>query len=214
LFFCEYCNKSEHLECLKTKWNVKDHKVGDEFMCHTCVQNMLTRRARNARRREREKEEREQLMREHGETGEYNDELASAADVANAAKAAIAIKREVGWNQSDFDCQRISYRKCPFGGPGGLICCRPCSSAYSRFLAKTTMEMENQSVSSVGQEVSDLMRLLLDAQVKLQQSVDVTNCNELRRSLLDKDEVENYNNNDVNKSSQNDQAFGIMDIFD
>jgi len=216
LFFCEYCTNSEHLECVKTKLKIKDHKVGDEFMCHPCLNNMLLRRARLMRRRERDKEDREELMIEKGLIPKSDDELATATatSVSTAAKAAITIRREVVWSQSQFDCQKVSYRKCPIGGPGGLICCRPCSTAYSRFLVDTTMEMEEQSVSSVGKEVSELMKLLFVAQVKLQQSVDVTNTNEIRRSLLDEDEVENFDNNEVNEATENDQAFGIMDIFE
>ena len=51
----------------------KNHEPGDDFMCHMCVQNMLTRRARKARRREQEKEERKQLMIENSVTEECEE---------------------------------------------------------------------------------------------------------------------------------------------
>jgi len=217
LFICEYCSNSEHLKCLKSRVNILDPELGDEFMCHQCLHGMLIRRARNERRRQWEKQEREEREAEMTDNSAMlgsDNEQAIAFDVSTATKAAIAVKREVVWSKSDFDCQRVSYRKCPIGGPGGLICCRPCSTAYSRFLVSTTKEMEGQSVSTIGNEVSELMELLHAAQASLQQSVDVTNTNEIRRGLLDKDEVENTDSKNLNDASKNDQAFGIMDIFD
>ena len=58
------------------------------------------------------------------------------------------------------------------------------------------MEIEEQSGSSVGHEVRELIKLLFAVQVKLQQAVYVTNANEIR-SLLDKYEVEHSNSYDV-----------------
>ena len=69
--------------------------------------------------------------------------------------------------------------------------------------------MEVQTTTSIGKEVSELMELLLDAQIRLKQSVDVSIANGSRRTLLEKEEVEVQ----TDKNAKSDRVTGIMDIF-
>ena len=82
-----------------------------------------------------------------------------------------------------------TYTPCPNGGPGGLICCSYCTASYSRFLSNTAKEMEAQSVSRIGHEVSDILELLADAKLRLQRAAEVTQSNEERRGLLDRNQT-------------------------
>ena len=192
---CEFCVNSEHLECLKSKVNIREPEVDDAFMCHRCLQTVISRRVRAEKRRIEKLNEATKKKEKLGES------LAQAKDAAK-------LKREVTWSQTEFDNYIISYNKCPTGGPGGLICCGACTANYSKLLSDTAKEMEVQTVSGVGREVSELLELLHDAQVRLQQAVDVTNTNSVRRSMIrdgpedDDDTVQDRN-----------AGFSIMDIF-
>jgi len=81
-----------------------------------------------------------------------------------------------------------SSKKCPYGGPGGLICCGPCTASYSKMLTETAQEMEIQMIAKVGREVSEMLELLQDAKARLHQTVDISNSHDVRRSLLEKNE--------------------------
>jgi len=199
VFKCEFCSNSEHLGCVKTKVCIRDPEPDDEFMCHRCIQTVLNRRSRAERRR----------------LEKLNDALKGNSATPTGislelAKNAAALKREVIWSQSEFDNHVASYSKCPTGGPGGLICCGPCTASYSRLLSETAKEMEVQTLSGVGREVSELLELLHDAQVRLQQSVDISNSNSIRRDMLrDGDDQENGDS----ARDRNSGLLGIIDIF-
>ena len=119
------------------------------------------------------------------------------------------------WSQSEFDQHVSTYSKCPTGGPGGLICCGACTASYSRFLSETAKEMEVQTLSGVGREVSELLELLHDAQVRLKQALDVSTGNEIKRSMLSRDhQVEEDKFTDANGAfGASTSLMGIMDIF-
>jgi hypothetical protein len=170
---CEFCMNSEHLGCVKSKVTIQDPEPDDDFMCHRCIQTVLARRARAEKRR---LEKLNEAMKENG----VSMHGISLEQAKNAAK----LKREVVWSQSEFDSHITSYNKCPNGGPGGLICCRQCTTSYSRLLSETAKEMEVQTLSGVGREVSELLELLHDAQVRLKEAVDVSDCNDIRREMI------------------------------
>jgi len=50
-YCCEFCPQTNHMQCLKSKVNVKEPKLEDDFMCHSCIQRSLARRARAEKRR-------------------------------------------------------------------------------------------------------------------------------------------------------------------
>jgi len=206
LHYCEFCSNSEHLKCVQSKINLKDLECDDDFMCHRCIQAVMSRRARAEKRRLRKRDE-----SFGGNTAMGMEDSVATSFPSTTLKMASSVTHEVIWNQSEFDSHKVAYCKCPDGGPGGLICCRDCSNSYSRFLQSTSKEMEGQTVSTIGQEVSELMELLLDAQVRLKQSVDVSDANDVRRSLLDKEEVESLSRR--TKSDSHRTLGGIMDIF-
>ena len=203
VFNCEFCANSEHLGCLKSKVTIRDPEPEDEFMCHRCIQTVLARRARAEKRR---LEKLNEAMKGSG-GAEGNASGVSLEQAKNAA----ALKREVIWSQSEFDAHVATYSKCPTGGPGGLICCGPCTASYSRLLSETAKEMEGQTLSGVGREVSELVELLHDAQVRLKQAVDVSTGNEIRRSLLNRDQVDGKD--DEYRVGNNSSLMGIIDIF-
>ena len=205
---CEFCDNSEHLSCVQSRVTIRDLEPDDEFMCHRCIQTVLTRRTRAEKRRL-------QKLDEARGGGSSNGD-----SKLEEAKAATAVKHEIVWNQTDFDQHIESYKKCPSGGPGGLICCGPCTTAYSKLLSETSKEMDSQTVSSIGREVSELVQLLEDAKRRLKQSVDVAVGNDIRMSLLNKDQVsfdtyKSQNQNmDESLSAQNGhRMMGFMDIF-
>jgi hypothetical protein len=68
--------------------------------------------------------------------------------------------------------------------------------------------MEVQTLSGVGREVSELLELLHDAQVRLQQAVDVSNSNGIRRDMLRDGDEQLQSTRDRNSS-----LLGIIDIF-
>lgn len=174
VYHCEFCCNSEHLVCIQSKLTIHNLEPDDEFMCHRCIQTCMSRRNRAERRRQ------EKLNK------------ASSSTAANSEP-----KPQIVWNQTndEIDAYISTYSKCPNGGSGGLTCCKHCSNAYSRLLAETSKEMEVQTVSSLGREVSELIELLNDAQARLKQVVDVTNLNDVRRSLLNKSEIGNHSSN-------------------
>ena len=181
LFNCEFCPNSEHLGCVKSKVTIRDPE--------RCIQTVLSRRAR-AEKRRLEKLNEQNMKLTGSSTAGPNGALTGSSVSLEQAKDAAALKREVIWSQPEFDAHVATYSKCPTGGPGGLICCAPCTASCSRLLSETAKEMEAQTVSTVGREVSELVELLHDAQIRLKQAVDVSNGNEIRRSLLNREEVE------------------------
>lgn len=172
VYHCEFCCNSEHLVCLRSKLTIRNLEPDDEFMCHRCIQTCMSRRNRAERRRQ------EKLNKVSSSTAGGNSEP----------------KAQIVWNKTseEIDAFISTYNKCPNGGSGGLVCCQHCSNAYSKLLTETSKEMEVQTVSSLGREVSELIELLNDAQARLKQAVDVTNLNDVRRSLLEKSEREGH----------------------
>lgn len=154
---------------------MRESEPHDAPMCHECIYLCLVRRARAEGRR----------------VTKWQHEL-SKAGLENVPEAAD-LTEEVnlrgiegtGGKAPDDD---PTYDPCPDGGPGGLICCSYCTAAYSRFLSNTATEMEAQTVARVGQEVSEILELLEDAKQRLLRAADVSQTNEERRSLLDKNQ--------------------------
>jgi len=181
LIHCDFCKNSCHQLCIDKRMLLKDPQViirenepDDTPMCNECISTCLFRRWRAESRR----------------ITKWQHELAKAG-LGNVPEAAglteeVNLKGGKGMNdvQSEDD-DSPTYKPCPDGGPGGLICCSYCTASYSRFLSNTAKEMEAQSVSRVGQEVSEILELLADAKQRLQRASDVSQSNDDRRGLLD-----------------------------
>lgn len=213
LYFCEFCENAEHLSCVQSRVTIRDPEPDDEFMCHRCIQTVMARRSRAEKRRLQKLDE---AMNKTSLKAGANAEMGTGVISTHEAKAVTALKREIVWNQAEFDAHVVSYKKCPSGGPGGLICCAICTANYSRLLSETSKEMDAQTVSSIGREVSELMQLLHDAKERLQQSTDVSNANSIRMSLLNNDQVGfDRNVHIMDDSEQNGHAtvMGFMDIL-
>ena len=184
LINCDYCKNSVHQLCLDKRMLGKDPQViirenepDDTPMCHVCISTCLFRRWRAENRR----------------SMKWQHELAKAG--LGGIPEAANLTEEINLKDdtlSDGDLDKPSYEPCPDGGPGGLICCSYCTAAYSRFLSNTAKEMEAQTVSRVGQEVSEILELLEDAKQRLQRASSVSQSNEVRRGLLE-----------INQSAQN-----------
>jgi hypothetical protein len=69
LVCCDFCNRAEHMKCIRKKFTVKDPEPEDDFMCHRCIQTILARRAR-AEKRRLEKQERDELRNQQEEMEE------------------------------------------------------------------------------------------------------------------------------------------------
>ncbi|KAL7534884.1 hypothetical protein ACHAXR_006965, partial [Thalassiosira sp. AJA248-18] len=195
MMYCDFCKNSVHQLCIDKRMLGKDppiliqHVPSDDGnnsssdqppICHECISIALFRRSRAESRR---------VMK-------WQHEL-SKAGLENAPEAA-SLPEEVNLKGSEGTIcnsggetggeDKPTYKPCPDGGPGGLICCSYCTAAYSRSLSNTAKEIEAQSVARVGQEVSEIMELLADAKLRLQRAADLSQSNEERRGLLDKNQ--------------------------
>ena len=56
LYQCDFCSNAVHLRCLEGKMTLKEPEVDDDFMCHNCIQKILSRRNRAEKRRQRKRE--------------------------------------------------------------------------------------------------------------------------------------------------------------
>lgn len=181
LIHCDFCKNSCHQLCIDKRMLLKDPQViirenepDDTPMCNECISTCLFRRWRAESRR----------------ITKWQHELAKAGlgNVPEAAGLTEEVNLKGGKGTNDIqteDDDTPTYKPCPDGGPGGLICCSYCTASYSRFLSNTAKEMEAQSVSRVGQEVSEILELLADAKQRLQRASDVSQSNDDRRGLLD-----------------------------
>ena len=185
LLNCDFCKNSFHQLCLDKNMLQKDPQViirenepDDTPMCNKCISTCLFRRWRAENRR----------------LTKWQHELAKAG--LGSVPEAASLREEVNLNKINGakddqevggagEDDKLNYESCPDGGPGGLICCSYCTAAYSRFLSNTAKEMEAQTVSKVGQEVSEILELLEDAKQRLQRASYVSQSNEERRGILD-----------------------------
>ncbi|CAB9524669.1 expressed unknown protein [Seminavis robusta] len=53
LYLCDFCNRVNHLLCIRTRFLVKEPEPHDDFMCNKCIQYILQRRRRAEKRRQR-----------------------------------------------------------------------------------------------------------------------------------------------------------------
>ena len=51
LYKCDFCHYVNHLECIRTRFIVKDPEPHDDFLCAKCIQGILTKRRRAEKRR-------------------------------------------------------------------------------------------------------------------------------------------------------------------
>lgn len=51
LFKCDFCLNCNHIECLRSRFIVKDPEPHDDFMCNKCIQGLLQKRRRAEKRR-------------------------------------------------------------------------------------------------------------------------------------------------------------------
>jgi hypothetical protein len=178
LYYCDFCNKAEHMCCLKSRVKIREiDPETDDFMCHRCIRTVVARRVRAERRRLQKREE----ALEKAGIGRNNPfyQINSAAP-----SSSVSVEREVLFEKmAEFDSHGTTFDSCPNGGLGGLICCQQCESAYSRFLSDTAKEIESQTVSRVGREVSEMLELLEDAKLRLQQALEASEANDFRRSM-------------------------------
>lgn len=78
----------------------------------------------------------------------------------------------VEWAAHDYDAHDNLYEQlCPTGGPGGLICCQTCASAYSRYLTQTANDIEVQTIHNIGKEVQELVGFMEETRSKLQDKI-------------------------------------------
>jgi hypothetical protein len=92
------------------------------------------------------------------------------------AKAPAMLQRvfapAVEWAPHDYDAHDNLYEQlCPMGGPGGLICCQTCASAYSGYLTQTANDIEVQTIHNIGKEVQELVGYIEETRSKLQDKV-------------------------------------------
>lgn len=79
---------------------------------------------------------------------------------------------DIEWTPHDYDGHDNVYEQlCPTGGPGGLICCQFCVSAYSRYLSQTANDIEVQTIHNIGTEVRELVGFMEETRNKLQDKV-------------------------------------------
>jgi hypothetical protein len=122
-----------------------------------------------------ELEEEEQEEEEEGENEAYKGSKDSDDDEMTMFLNSTIFRRDFQWSSHPFDANPDSYRlSCPVGGPGGLICCDFCSTAYSNFLTETHNDLESQKISLVATETSELTRLFLNDASSLEKTYRTT----------------------------------------
>jgi len=197
---CDFCKNAAHQFCIDRKLLQRDPPVvtresepHDSLMCHDCISLCLNRRVRAEARR---------LAKWHHELSKTGLEQNFGApaiprrkrkrghDVATLEEEVNLEEVEGKTNVSDNNVNEDSptYKPCPRGGPGGLICCASCTASYSRTLSNTAKEIEAQSVAKIGQEVNEILELLTDAKRRLRNTTDVSHANSFRRSLFERNE--------------------------
>ena len=189
LLECDFCKNSIHQVCLNKAMLRKEPPIvlreaepHDSQMCHECLTVCVNRRSRAETRRMR-KWQYELKKAGLGNIPEAVG-LTEEVNLIDAGEDGID-SREVAQQEDDSPL----YKPCPTGGPGGLICCSYCNSAYSRLLSNTTKEMEAQSIARKGQEVSEILELLADAKQRLRAAADLSHTNDQRRGLLKNNEA-------------------------
>ena len=86
----------------------------------------------------------------------------------------VPYAKTYSWVPHPFDKPEISYSMmCPYGGPGGLICCEGCTSRYSGYLTKTVKDIERQRLDHMGLEVKELLEFTINGKLILAESVKV-----------------------------------------
>lgn len=60
---------------------------------------------------------------------------------------------------------------CPDGGPGGLLCCTACTTAYLDYLVSTHTALEEQKLAKVSAEVQTITGFLTTNRARLKESV-------------------------------------------
>lgn len=186
LLECDFCKNSVHQVCLNKAMLRKDPPIvtresepHDSQLCHECLTTCLNRRARAETRR---------IKKWH-----YELQKAGLENIPAAAGLTEEVNlNNIGEDNDDTQTNQKedapTYKACPTGGPGGLICCSYCNASYSRLLSNTAKEMEAQSIARKGQEVSEILELLADAKQRLLVATDLSRANDERRSLLKNNE--------------------------
>lgn len=185
LLECDFCKNSVHQVCLNKAMLRKEPPIvtresepHDSQLCHECLTTCLNRRARAETRR---------IKKWH-----YELQKAGLENIPAAAGLTEEVNLNIGDDNDDTQTNQRedapTYKACPTGGPGGLICCSYCNASYSRLLSNTAKEMEAQSIARKGQEVSEILELLADAKRRLLVATDLSRANDERRSLLKNNE--------------------------
>ena len=209
IYCCEFCKNVSHLECLKERVTIRDPEPDDDFMCHHCIQKIMARRSRAEKRRLMKRDDVlgkagiNAILSMNGNNGLStpnkpkqvkhlcaNSSLAAIPNVESATIPTCLGDMSPG-TLDDAELKTLRHdlgvSTCPIGGPGGLICCNFCAKSYSQSLADISNEMEIQAISMIGREVSEMIELLKDAQLRAEQAAELSRENDDRRLLLDED---------------------------
>lgn len=209
VYCCAFCSNAEHFSCLKSRYNVFDWDEDDDFMCHSCLATCLHRRHRAERRRLGQIEDRkskrkrdspakvDSIVFDHGALapmdvadggGTFASSNGGVDQCSNLEMPSLPVAASETSRQSDIDLGDMLHQTpgsaCPDGGPGGLVCCSQCATSYSQILSNTTKAMETQAAAKIGQEVSELMEMLQDAQTRMRLAVDVSKENNISRRAI------------------------------
>ena len=199
VYFCAFCSNAEHFSCLKSRYNVFDWDEDDDFMCHSCLATCLHRRHRAERRRLGQIEDRKSKRKRASPAqvdavdvadgdGTFASSNGGVDQCSKLEMSSLPAAASETSRQSDIDLGDMLHQTpgsaCPDGGPGGLVCCSQCATSYSQILSNTTKAMETQAAAKIGQEVSELMEMLQDAQTRMRLAVDVSKENNISRRAI------------------------------
>jgi hypothetical protein len=112
-----------------------------------------------------------------GEADDEKKEDDSQQPTENAFNPEIIFARDVEFSPhplggGPFGSQ--SYNQaCPTGGPGGLICCDVCCTAYSQYLTQTAKDIELQRTEKAGKEVNEILEFLEEGRAALDRAAKV-----------------------------------------
>lgn len=111
--------------------------------------------------------QKEQQDHENDEEGEEEGE----GEQYNIEAVPEMFRRDFEWTPHAVFRNGEVPLSCPTGGPGGLICCEDCATAYADYLSSTYDELEQQKVAKVAAELDSITHFITLNQERLTESI-------------------------------------------
>jgi hypothetical protein len=168
LLACNFCARVVHYECMLSRFTIPYPEAHDDFMCHYCIQTVMTRRIRAERRRV--KKEFGIEMSEHGAFIRVEDgtHLSAPEAISTIGVSVLLEGRGSAAYTAATKASQEEYVKLL----QGIVPTDPDGMRLAQCAAAQTEEMR------------DIVMLLKDADKRLRQEMVIQQANDLRRQLM------------------------------